>query len=53
MKDLGKYDKVQQEEEVEELYAEEEMETFNAIDVTDKSRSRQLLLVYLIFLGEA
>jgi len=53
VKDLGKYDKVQQEEEDEELYAEEEMDSYNAPEMTDRSRSRQLMLVYLVFFAEA
>jgi hypothetical protein len=53
VKDLGKYDKVSMEEE--ELYAEEEveLESCSALDAKDKSRSRQLMLVYLVFLAEA
>jgi hypothetical protein len=53
VKDLGKYDKVQMKEE--ELYEEdeEEMESYNAPDAKDASRSRQLMLVYLVFLAEA
>ncbi|KAF1944157.1 MFS general substrate transporter [Clathrospora elynae] len=53
VKDLGKYDKVSMVEE-EELYEEEEeMEVHSAPEVTDSSRSWQLMLVYLVFLAEA
>jgi hypothetical protein len=53
VKDLGKYDKVQMNEE--ELYEEdeEEMESYCAPDAKDASRSTQLMLVYLVFLAEA
>lgn len=37
----------------EELYAEEEMDMRSAPDASDKSRQRQLALVYLVFLAEA
>jgi hypothetical protein len=50
VKELGKYDKVPVEE---ELYVEEELEFYDDMDVKDKSRSRQLMLVYLVFLAEA
>jgi hypothetical protein len=50
VKELGKYDKVPVEE---ELYVEEELENYDAMDMKDKSRSRQLMLVYLVFLAEA
>jgi len=50
VKELGKYDKVSQ---VEELYVEEEEESYDDAHVGDKSRSRQLMLVYLVFLAEA
>jgi hypothetical protein len=53
VKELGKYDKVPAQEEEEELYVEEELECYDAMDVKDKSRSRQLMLVYLVFLAEA
>jgi hypothetical protein len=51
VKELGKYDKVPVEEE--EVYVEEELERYDAMDVKDKSRTRQLMLVYLVFLAEA
>ncbi|KAH8733038.1 major facilitator superfamily domain-containing protein [Phaeosphaeriaceae sp. PMI808] len=51
VKELGKYDKVPMEEE--EMYVEEEMESYNVTDVKDKSLSKQLMLVYLVFLAEA
>jgi hypothetical protein len=51
VKELGKYDKVPVEEE--EVYVEEELERYDAMEVKDKSRSRQLMLVYLVFLAEA
>lgn len=51
MKELGKYDKVAQREV--EVYAEEEMDRFDGLDGDRKSRSRQLILVYLVFLAEA
>jgi hypothetical protein len=50
VKELGKYDKVPVEE---ELYVEEELECYDDMDIKDKSRSRQLMLVYLVFLAEA
>ena len=50
VKELGKYDKVPLQE---ELYAEEEMERYDGMDGGNKSRSRQLMLVYLVFLAEA
>jgi hypothetical protein len=52
VKELGKYDKVPVQEE-EELYVEEEMESYDVVDGQDKSRSRQLMLVYFVFLAEA
>jgi hypothetical protein len=52
VKDLGKYDKVAMVEEEEERDAEE-MECHSAPDGADKSKSTQLMLVYLIFLAEA
>jgi hypothetical protein len=51
VKELGKYDKVPMQEE--ELYVEEEMENYDVMDGKSKSRSRQLMLVYLVFLAEA
>jgi hypothetical protein len=53
VKELGKYDKVAVEEMDEELYVEEEADDYNAMDGHDKSVSRQLMLVYLVFLAEA
>lgn len=56
VKDLAKYDKVSTKEEVdedEEPYSECEFDGHGTSDVTDKSRSRQLMLVYLVFLAEA
>jgi hypothetical protein len=50
VKELGKYDKVPQ---LEEVYLEEEEESYDDTHVGDKSRSRQLMLVYLVFLAEA
>jgi hypothetical protein len=54
VKELGKYDKVPMQEEV---YIEEEeeaeMKTYDGVDGGDKARSRQLMLVYLVFLAEA
>ena len=50
VKELGRYDKVPVQEEV---YAEEEEERYDGIDGGDKSRSSQLMLVYLVFLAEA
>jgi hypothetical protein len=52
VKELGKYDKVPLEEQ-EEQYVEEELEIHDVTDAKDKSRSRQLMLVYLVFLAEA
>jgi hypothetical protein len=51
VKELGKYDRVPMQEE--ELYVEEEMENYDVMDGKSKSRSRQLMLVYLVFLAEA
>jgi hypothetical protein len=53
VKELGKYDKVAVEEMDEELYVEEEADDYNVMDGHDKSVSRQLMLVYLVFLAEA
>lgn len=55
VKDLAKYDKVPLEEEVEEQLDMEEGELDNDIasKATIKSRGRQLMLVYVIFLAEA
>lgn len=55
VKDLAKYDKVPLEEEVEELFdmEEGELDTDIASKATIKSRGRQLMLVYVIFLAEA
>lgn len=50
VKELGKYDKVPSQEEV---YVEEESGRYDGMDGGDKSRSRQLMLVYLVFLAEA
>jgi hypothetical protein len=52
VKELGKYDKVPVQEE-EELYVEEETESYDVVDGQDKSRGRQLMLVYFVFLAEA
>jgi hypothetical protein len=55
VKDLGKYDKISTIEE--ELNAEEEEEeetkSCSPPDAKDASRSRQLMLVYLVFFAEA
>lgn len=51
VKELGKYDKVPTYEE--ELYAEEQEESYHGSEVEDRSRGRQLMLVYLVFLAEA
>lgn len=51
MKELGKYDKVPIAEQA--SYAEEETESYNVSAEMDKSWSRQLMLVYLVFLAEA
>ncbi|KAF2025821.1 MFS general substrate transporter [Setomelanomma holmii] len=51
VKELGKYDKLPVVEQ--ELYAEEETESYTTPDVMDKPRSRRLMLVYLVFLAEA
>jgi hypothetical protein len=53
VKELGKYDKVPVQEEEEELYVEEETESYDVVDGQDKSRGRQLMLVYFVFLAEA
>lgn len=53
VKDLAKYDKVSMVEEEEVPYVDEELEVHGALDATDKSRQRQLMLVQLIFLAEA
>jgi hypothetical protein len=55
VKDLGKYDKVAmvEEEEADELYADEEMESHSVPDRTDMSQRTQLILVYLVFVAEA
>lgn len=52
VKDLAKYDIVSVVEEEEDRYAEE-MEAHDASEVMDKSRQRQMVLIYLIFLAEA
>lgn len=55
VKDLAKYDKVPLNEQ-EELFPAEEEEVMGLHRVTDdtiKQKNRQLMLVYLIFLGEA
>jgi hypothetical protein len=54
VKELGRYDKVPMQEQ--ELYVDEEeveKERYDVTDGNDKSRGRQLMLVYLIFLAEA
>jgi hypothetical protein len=51
VKELGKYDKVPIAEQA--SYAEEETESYNVSAELDKSWSRQLMLVYLVFLAEA
>lgn len=51
VKELGKYDKVPLQEE--DVYAEAEAESYDGTAGADKSRSRQLMLVYLVFLAEA
>jgi hypothetical protein len=53
VKDLGKYDKVAEEEEEEDQYADEEIESHSAPDQTDMSQRTQLILVYLVFVAEA
>jgi hypothetical protein len=53
VKDLAKYDKVSMVEEEEELYDIEVIPTHEMPEVADKSRQRQLWLVYLVFLAEA
>jgi hypothetical protein len=55
VKDLGKYDKIQMREEYydEEEEDEEGVESYSAPDAKDTSRTRQLMLVYLVFLAEA
>ncbi|KAF1839914.1 MFS general substrate transporter [Cucurbitaria berberidis CBS 394.84] len=53
VKDLAKYDKVSLVEDEEEWYDEEEMEVASAPDAVDRSRQRQMMLVYLVFLAEA
>ncbi|KAL5121380.1 hypothetical protein ACEQ8H_000848 [Pleosporales sp. CAS-2024a] len=56
VEELGKYDKVpvqEEEEEEEELYVEEDAERYDGMDGQDKSRGRQLMLVYFVFLAEA
>lgn len=54
VKDLAKYDKVSMVEEDDEFgFPEEEMDVPNAPDVADKSRQRQLVLVFVIFFAEA
>ena len=59
MKDLAKYDKVpvneEEEEEEEEELDMEDSDTLvdEASDVTDKARTRQLTLIYVVFLAEA
>jgi hypothetical protein len=54
VKELGRYDKVPMQEE--ELYVDEEeveKEKYDVTDGQDKTRGRQLMLVYLVFLAEA
>lgn len=52
VKELGKYDKVPQQEEV--YVEEEEVGSYDSVtDAGNKSRTRQLMLVYLVFLAEA
>lgn len=54
VKDLAKYDLVSIEEEDEEQYDGGEVADFcSASEATNKSRSRQLMLVYLVFFAEA
>lgn len=53
VKELGKYDKVPAQEVEEELYTKEEADDFDVTSGQDKSRSRQLMLVYIVFLAEA
>jgi hypothetical protein len=50
VKELGKYDKVPAQE---ELCAEVEVASYHVMDGQDESRSRQLILVYFVFLAEA
>lgn len=52
VKELGKYDKVPQQEEA--YVEEEEVESYDSVtDAGNKARTRQLMLVYLVFLAEA
>jgi hypothetical protein len=51
VKELGKYDKVPACEE--EIYVEDQEESYHGGEVEDRSRGRQLMLVYLVFLAEA
>jgi hypothetical protein len=51
VKELGKYDELPAQEE--DLYVAEEEQSCNITEVEDRSRSKQLLLVYLVFLAEA
>lgn len=54
VKELGKYDKVPLEEQEDVYVEEEELECYNnELDGKDGARSRQLVLVYLVFLAEA
>ncbi|KAH7399248.1 major facilitator superfamily domain-containing protein [Pyrenochaeta sp. MPI-SDFR-AT-0127] len=52
VKDLAKYDQLPMVEK-DDVYAEEEVEIQNAPFVADKSRQRQLMLVFLVFFAEA
>jgi hypothetical protein len=52
VKELGKYDKIPVQEE-EEDYVKEEEQNYDVTHVEDRSRGRQLFLVYLVFLAEA
>lgn len=51
VKDLSKYDRVSAKEA--DLYVEDEEIITTASFEADRSRSRQLMLVYLVFLAEA
>ncbi|KAF2855396.1 MFS general substrate transporter [Plenodomus tracheiphilus IPT5] len=52
VKDLAKYDKVSAVEE-EEQFSNEDPYVQSTTDISDMSRSRQLILVYIIFFAEA
>lgn len=53
VKDLAKYDKVAEEEEEEEMSEDGETLVDEVSEAAEKTRGRQLVLIYVVFLAEA